>query len=340
MFDNLLKLLSSVTNVAPEYHREHCIAAKQSVAACQVCKDVCPHQAIKLKRFVEIDDVDCTGCGLCVQSCPSQALESKPSFQPGAPLKCSQVKGSAQSIQCLGRLTPTDLLRLAGTKEKVTLVRNDCAKCKIGTEKIPEVLDEGVARAKMLAEFRKRNLEFQIIQQEKYDTTDNPDKISRRDLLRGGFRSLQTSAADALAPLDSMGETRSNEKHVSLPREMQRHYALIEKAKPAAEDLVPWELPRVKEGCIMCPVCTNVCPTKAFSRDFKPKDKDGNELGGSVLSLEPNHCNGCNACVKACPVKVISLDTNVTWQELSGGKETAFHKKPLEPKLGVVARGE
>jgi ferredoxin len=315
MFDNLLKLLSSVTNVSPDYHREHCIAAKQSVAACHVCKDVCPHEAITLKRFVEIDDVDCTGCGICVQSCPSQALESKVSFQPGAPLKCS------------------DLLRLAGTKEKVTLVRNDCAKCKIGTEKIPDVLEEVSADAKKLADFRNRGLEFQILQQEKYDSTDNPDKLSRRDLLRGGFRNIQTTAADALAPLDP-----DDEKTTSLPRELQRQYAVIEKAQPQAEQLVPWVLPRVKDGCIMCPVCTNVCPTKAFSRDFKPKDAEGNELGGSVLRLEPDHCNGCNACVKACPVKVISLDANVTWEELSGGKEIAFHKPPQAPTQGVVAR--
>ncbi len=335
MFDNLLKLLSSVTNVAPVYHKEHCIAAKQSVAACHVCKDVCPHKAITLKRFVAIDDVDCTGCGLCVQSCPSQALETKVSFQSGAPVKCSQVKGSAQSVQCLGRLSPTDLLRLAGTKEKVTLVRNDCAKCKIGTEKIPEVLEQSISEAKTLADFRKREISFELLQQEKYNTTDNPDKISRRDLLRGGFRSIQTTAADALAPLDP-----GDAKEISLPKEMQRHYAVIETAKPESEHIVPWVLPRIKDGCIMCPVCTNVCPTKAFSRDFKPKDKDGNDLGGSILNLEPNHCNGCNACVKACPVKVISLDTNVTWAELSGGKEIAFQKTQQPPRLGVVAREE
>jgi ferredoxin len=333
MFDNLLKLLSNVTSVAPVYHREHCIAAKQSVAACHVCKDVCPHEAITLKRFVEIDDVDCTGCGLCVQSCPSQALESKVNFQPGAPVKCSQVKGSAQGVQCLGRLSPTDLLRLAGTKNKVTLVRNDCANCKIGTQKIPEVLEQNILEAKTLADFRKRELSFEILQQEKYDATDNPDKISRRELLRGGFRSLQTTAAEALAPLDP-----GDAKEVSLPREMQRQYAVIESAKPEPTQNVPWVLPRVKDGCIMCPVCTNVCPTKAFSRDFKPKDKEGNELGGSVLNLEPDRCNGCNACVKACPVKVISLDTNVTWEELSAGKEIAFHKKPQAPAQGVVAR--
>jgi ferredoxin len=57
-----------------------------------------------------------------------------------------------------------------------------------------------------------------------------------------------------------------------------------------------------------------------------------------VLMLEPERCNGCNACVKACPVKVISLDETVSWGELSGGKEEAFYKDPKEPTKGSIAR--
>ena len=86
--------------------------------------------------------------------------------------------------------------------------------------------------------------------------------------MRGGFRSIQTTAADALAPLD-IGE----DKDLHLPREMQRRLAIIQAAKPEPEQLVPWILPEIKEGCIMCPVCTNACPTKAFSRDFSDKNE-------------------------------------------------------------------
>ncbi len=323
MFDNLFNFISKITNVMPTYDKNVCIAAKQSTAACRICKDICPHQAITLKRFVEIDDIDCTGCGLCVQSCPSQALEAKVSFQAGAPIKCSQVKGTAQGIQCLTRLSPTDLLRAAGSKNTVHLVRNDCANCKIGSEAIPEKLEQTIQKAKALAEFRQRDINFQITIAERYDTTDNPDKISRRDLLRGGFRSLQTTAADALAPLD-IGE----DKDLHLPREMQRRLAIIQAANPEPQQLVPWILPEIKEGCIMCPVCTNACPTKAFSRDFSDKNE-------TKLSLEPDKCNGCNACVKACPVKVISLKEPVTYEELSRGKHVVYSKNNQSPKGGI-----
>ena len=323
MFDNLFNLISKITNVTPTYNKDLCIAAKQSSAACRVCKDICPHEAITLKRFVEIDDIDCTGCGLCVQSCPSQALESKVSYQSGAPVKCSQVKGSAQSVQCLTRLSASDLIRLASNKNKVTLVRNDCSNCKIGSPDIPQALDKTITKAKALADFRQRDIDFQVVVAEKYDSTDNPDKISRRDLLRGGLRGLQHTAADALAPLDI-----GDDKDLSLPKEMQRQLALIKAAQPQPEQAVPWILPHIKEGCIMCPVCTNVCPTKAFTRDFSDKNQ-------TKLLLEPDHCNGCNACVKACPVKVISLKDEVSWAELSGGKHAVYIKDNQLPQGGV-----
>lgn len=163
---------------------------------------------------------------------------------------------------------------------------------------------------------------------ERLDTVDDPDPVSRRELLRGGWRGIQRSASDALAPFDPGGEDDD-----SLPDEMQRQYRVIQAAKPEDDALVPWVLPRVADGCIMCPICTNVCPTKAFSRDFDAPDKDG-----AVLMLDPERCNGCNACVKACPVKVITLDEEVTWAELSGGKEEAYYRDPKQGAPGNVTR--
>jgi ferredoxin len=325
MFESFFNILGKITNVTPTYNKDLCIAAKQSSAACHICKDVCPHEAISIKRFVEIDDIDCTGCGLCVQSCPSQALEAKVSYQAGAPVKCSQVKGSAQSVQCLTRLSPSDLIRLASNKNKVTLVRNDCSNCKVGNASIPEALDITLADAKALADFRERDIDFSIVVAEKYDSTDNPDKISRRDLLRGGLRGLQSTAADALAPLDI-----GDDKDLTLPKEMQRQFSIIKAAEPEPEQAVPWVLPQIHDGCIMCPVCTNVCPTKAFSRDFSDKNE-------TKLMLEPDHCNGCNACVKACPVKVITLNDNVTWAELAADKHAVYVKDNQLPQ-GSVSR--
>ena len=331
MFDRLLNLIVKATNIAPTYTPEHCLVVTRSVGGCSICKDACPHQAITIGRQVEIDDIDCTGCGICVQACPSQALFSSASFQPGGPLKCSQVRGSSQGIQCLTRLQPSDVLRLASRKDKVTLVHNHCASCKIGSAKVPEAVGETIREAQALAAVKGRTLSVEVRQETSFDAGDRTDAISRRELLRGGLRSGQQFSADLLAPLEAFSETAGEEK--GIPIELERHLLIIRAAKPEAETKVPWVLPRVDEGCIMCPVCTNVCPTDAFKRELTPV-KDG---GGGVLRLEPDRCNGCNACVTSCPVKVIALDSEVTWGELSGGVQEVFHK-PGSASKNAVAR--
>lgn len=319
------------SNIQPAYTPEHCLVVTRAVGGCSICKDICPHEAITIGRQVSIDEVDCTGCGLCVQACPSQALLSSTSFQTGAPVKCSQVKGSAQSVQCLTRLQPTDMLRLASRKDNVTLVRSDCAACKIGSAEVPGRVEALIDKAKDLAAVRGRTLTATVQQEDRYDATDNPDTLSRRDLLRGGLRSGQRFSADLLAPLEAFSATEAEEKGV--PIELERQLLTIRAAKPDPEQHVPWVLPRVAEGCIMCPVCTNVCPTDAFKRELTPV-KEG---GGGVLKLEPERCNGCNACVTSCPVKVITLDEEVTWDELSGGTQEAY-RKAGRGQSGTVSR--
>ena len=89
--DDLLSFLFKAVDVAPEYTSSRCLAVTQSRAACSRCHDACPHQAITIRREVEIDQVDCSGCGLCVQVCPSQALEPNVRYQSEQDLRCSQV---------------------------------------------------------------------------------------------------------------------------------------------------------------------------------------------------------------------------------------------------------
>lgn len=330
MFDELLKFIFKATNVAPEYTKARCLAVKQSRDACTRCRDVCPHEAITIRRQVLIDEVDCTGCGLCVQVCPSQALEPKVAYAPHLPLKCSRVAGEAQTVHCLGRLRPSDLLRLAGPATEVRLARGDCADCPVGTALVKDALATVIAEAEQLAAVHERELRVEVRECERFDDTGRSREVSRRDLLRGGWRNLQRGAADALAPLDP------GDDDDALPREMQRHYRLLEAADPAPETPVPWALPRVADGCIMCPVCTNVCPTKAFSRDFRPLERDPD--GSAVLHLDPERCVGCEACVSACPVKVISMDSEISWGELSGGRQEAFRSDPEGGVQGSVAR--
>jgi ferredoxin len=331
VLNRLLSFIVRATNITPAYAPEHCLVVTKAVGGCTVCEETCPHRAITIGRAVEIDEIDCTGCGLCVQACPSQALSSSVSYSRGAPLKCSQVQGDAQSVQCLTRLQPSDLLALAGSKDRVTLVRGACEGCKIGSPEVPARLAQLLEDAVALAAVRGRTLHTEVLVRERYDTTDNPETLSRRELLRGGLRSSQRFSADLLAPLEALGETQAGEKGV--PLELEKRFLLLRAAQPDADARVPWRLPRVHDGCIMCPVCTNVCPTGAFKRELNPIQVGG----GGVLKLEPERCNGCNACVTSCPVRVITLDDKVTWGELSGGTQEVY-RKAGGASTGSIAR--
>lgn len=329
MINRLFDLVIKATNQAPLYTPGHCLEVTRSVGGCDICEKTCPHEAITIRRKVEIDDIDCTGCGLCVQACPSQALESRVRYQAGAPLRCSQVAGDAQSVHCLARLRSSDLLRLAGTEGKVTLARGACENCPVGSEAVIETTERIIEDAKTLAEFRDKPIEVELMVGEELNAGDRPVQLSRRELFFGSWRNVQHSAAELLAPLDPGGD-EANER----PTEMQKRYLLIESANPEPETPVPWILPRIAEGCIMCPVCTNVCPTDAFQREFE-KPSEGR---GASLKLEPEKCMGCGACVSSCPVKVISLDDQISWQELSGGIQEVYRKDAGQGMAGAKAR--
>ncbi len=332
--DDLFRFLTKAANVAPVYTKDRCLAVTQSKSACQACLDICPHDAVRIRRFVEIDEIDCSGCGLCVQVCPSEALEPKVVFQAGASIRCSRVPGEAQSVLCLGRLQASDVVRLAARHGQVTLAHGDCANCPIGTPAVLEAMAEVSRDAVALAAEHGSSLQIDIEQRERFDADRAPGKVSRRDLLSGGLRNVRHSAADALAPLEVLLQLEPDPNEPKpLPRELTRRHRILELAEPEPEKLVPWRLPRVGDGCIMCPVCTRVCPTDAFSRDFNPSDG-----GPSVLRLEPDRCVGCDACVSACPVKVIEMDDEVRWDELSGGSQVAYRSDPERGREGSVSR--
>lgn len=320
MLKGLISLAARETRVAPDYEVGHCIAAKKTVGACSACRDVCPHEAITIGQRVVIDEISCSGCGLCIQACPSQALSVPEKIRPDGTIKCSRVSGDAQTVECLARLQPTDVLQLAGSHDKVTLARRDCETCPIGDGTVVPAIEAMLAELEVLLPFRARPLEVEVIETRKHAAPPRaPTSVSRRELFQLGFRGIQEGASEVLARVDFGGGDDD------VPIELQRTYAWIAHAKPADDALVPWELPRIGSNCILCPVCTNVCPTHAFEREL-----DGPEHGGGMrLRLAPDHCNACGACVASCPVHTITMDDTVTWGELRQKSAVAFERPPI-----------
>lgn len=326
MFDDLLNLVFRAADVRPSYAKTRCLAVRQSPAACTRCADVCPHEAVEVKsKGVTLNDVDCTGCGLCVQACPSQALEPKVRLAVGRPTKCSRVEGDAQTVHCLGRLRPTDLHKLLRGRATLILAHGDCADCPIGTPDVLERLDEVVASARELLELRGVEREIRVERRDTLADDETAERFDRRALLRGGWRNLASGTSDALAPLDPGGDEGE------VPYEAARTWRALELADPPPEREVPWPIPRVDDRCILCPICTRVCPTDAFSRAY---DDDG----GGALVLDPSRCIGCDACVGACPVDAIGMERRPTWSELSRGPTEVYRRPGRGRDDGSVER--
>jgi ferredoxin len=327
--DALLNFVFRAVDVTPSYEEARCIVVTRSTGACTACFDACPHDAVRITSRVAIDPVDCTGCGLCVQACPSGALEPRLSIAPGGNVRCSQVSGSAQSVQCLAKLQPTDVARLAGSKGSVTLGHGACSDCPIGNAAVPRVVAETAARARVLAGVAGRTLDVNIEQVTTLDQRAAGDTVSRRSLLGGGLRSVQQATGDALAPLERIlppAEPTVAGARVEPAVEHLRELRLLEIGQVAPGTTVPFRLPRVADGCILCPICTKACPTDAFTRVLEPE--------GGALYLDPERCVGCDACVAACPVKVITMDESVTYGELTGGRVEAYRSDPQRRSHG------
>lgn len=288
--DGLLNAFLKATDPRPRYTEARCLLYKNSVGGCDKCYGVCPKGAVRLEGWrVELDEVLCTGCGLCTGVCPGIALEyplgaiQEALIRGKGKLRCSKAEGKGEEVLCLGRLTP-GLLAEAGSRfGKVVLARGDCGACRIGGPEVPERL------ARMAEEARRYfPVEVEVVEGELPG-----ERVGRRELFQVLLGSAKRTAADLVPelPLPALEE----EKEGELPAELRLRRLAASRAPE-----VRWPRIRVEEGCTLCPVCTNVCPTEAVRRV-----REGEEY---ALYLQVAACTGCGACVESCPPQVIRLE--------------------------------
>lgn len=317
-FDAVMNL----TDPRPNYVGERCLLEKNAVGGCDKCAVACPHEAIVLGLKPEVLE-NCTGCGLCVQVCPSGALEydlTRPLMQlknqgtthssasaeerVSSSLKCSKVVGESASIDCLGRITPAMLLASSAWGQELTLLHNDCANCKLGGATVPEVLENVIAIAQ---EYKKNlaqpELAVQVIQTQADNTSPtSAPALSRRAALRSFGRNTRDSTAK-LIPERILPGVDTKPEAQQIPDEwLWRKKAL--RPAPEPQTLQYWVVPSVDENCIFCPVCQNVCPTSAVTRE---REMDGTWK----IRLEVQACTGCNACVTSCPPTAMKLEPSI-----------------------------
>ncbi|MCS7069672.1 MAG: 4Fe-4S binding protein [Meiothermus sp.] len=297
LFDNLVGAFLKLTDPTPEYTGPRCLLERNSVGGCDKCQQVCPHGAINLQAFtVEIDEVKCTSCGLCTAVCPGLALEfplgpiQEKLHRGRGQLRCSKAPGAGDEIHCLGQLTPGVLAEAGSRLGPLTLAHGDCASCKIGGPSMPERLQWAIGEAKRYFPELEVHLQQDALR---------GAEVGRREFFGAMFGGARRSAAELVPNLPLPQPEPLEDKRSELPAELR-----LRKLAAHRAEVVRWPRIAVAEGCTLCPVCTNVCPTKAVERERDPAEGRSEEY---VLKLNVSACTGCGACVESCPPQVISL---------------------------------
>ncbi|ADV68056.1 4Fe-4S binding protein [Deinococcus maricopensis] len=326
MLDGLLKVLGDLGNPVPRFTAQRCLTVRQNVGGCDACARACPHDAVILTHTVEINEANCTGCGLCVQACPSGALEFDVTGvltgirdQDGdAKLVCSKAGEPGRTLPCLARITPSAIVAAGAWDKPLTLVHGDCATCDLGGPTVPESTQAVIDAAQQLRASTGRAAQVTLRPAQAGETSG--ERVSRRGMFGTLFRGARTVVAQSIPdqPLPFVDWSVPEER---VPQDwVWRARAL--KPTPAPGTPVHWPAPVVDDTCIDCPVCANVCPTNAITRDFQP-------TGEVTLTLDLAACTSCNACAQSCPPQAITLQPEWPIEAFGEGQVIRVGGSPL-----------
>ncbi|GGJ60848.1 4Fe-4S binding protein [Deinococcus aquiradiocola] len=322
MLDGVFKLLGEYGNMVPRYTGPRCLSERLSVGGCDLCQTACPHDAILIPQSVVIDPAACTGCGLCVQACPSGALEydvtaplnavreqktgAARGQEPEAKLVCSRSEEGGKALPCLGRVTVSTVMAAGAWDVPLTLVHGDCGTCTLGGPDVPESVARVVQDANLLRGATGRASRVTVRPHDPA-RAGSGETVSRRGVFGALARGARTMAAQSIpdSPLPFVDWSEPEDR---VPSEWQWRVRALRPA-PAPDAPVHWPAPVVDDTCIDCPVCANVCPTDAITRDVQPD-------GSVTLTLALAACTGCRACEASCPPQAIRMQPEWRFEAL------------------------
>ncbi|MDO4247021.1 MAG: 4Fe-4S binding protein, partial [Deinococcus sp.] len=175
-----------------------------------------------------------------------------------------------------------------------TLIHGECRTCPVGSPEVPERLLDVRDETARLRQATGRPAEITVRPAVPEDG-ERSQKLTRRGafsaLLRAGGQQLAQRLPERPLPFVDWSEPEQR-----TPAEWQWRKKSL--GTPLPSGAIDWPAPLVDDSCIDCPVCANVCPTQAITRDLQPE-------GGVRLLLDLSACTGCMACLRSCPPQAI-----------------------------------
>lgn len=342
MLDGIFKVLGGYGDLTPRYTGPRCLQERMAVGGCDLCARACPHEAVEVGLSVSIDPGKCTGCGLCVQVCPTGALEydvvsimndvrQQPVAAPdvGAKLVCSRSGEAGRAVTCLGRVTPSLIVAAGAWDRPLTLVHGDCASCSLGSPHVPESVAVAIEDAQLLRSATGRPAQVTLRAADPAQAGEG-EAVSRRRMFGALARNARDVAAQ-LIPDQQLPFVDWSEPEERVPADWQWRLRALA-PRPAPETPVYWPAPTIEDGCIDCPVCTNVCPTGAIAREVQPD-------GSVQLHLNLGACTGCDACQKSCPPQVIVMQTEWPYADFAEPRLLRDSTSSLESSYRTLLPG-
>lgn len=301
------------------FHSGNCLNNKKPYSKeCKLCIELCPHNAINIRKEIYIDK--CTECGVCMAVCPSDGFVDRDMHNlkeyifnsEEIVVNCPLAIQQGYEISCLGMIDEDtwSTLKIFAETKQVTILTGDCEYC---ADKKAREISEKVL--KDISEIWKGR--FQII------IKAYPDKGDSNNILNENVMKLRKNVSEI--SLRQRGRKKFKALFPALEAEEVYNIPiakqwLTEALNLDAGERIPYRTLIAGERCTGCNICEKICPQKALQTT---KKNDNN-----LLIYEPLKCVRCNRCVETCIANALWFDYRLFSHKLISGKILLFEATP------------